>query len=75
MDTKTGLVGAIGSTALIRIASLSQETGCEILGKAEFMSPGGSVKDRAARVAEYRRARIVGRAEPCVLPGVEHLHQ
>jgi cysteine synthase A len=48
MDTKTGLVGAIGSTALIRIASLSQETGCEILGKAEFMSPGGSVKDRAA---------------------------
>lgn len=48
MDTKTGLVGAIGSTPLIRIASLSQETGCEILGKAEFMSPGGSVKDRAA---------------------------
>ncbi|KAJ1822468.1 Cysteine synthase 1 [Coemansia sp. RSA 2671] len=43
-----GLVGAIGNTPLIRIGSLSKETGCEILGKAEFMNPGGSVKDRAA---------------------------
>ncbi|GAA5853041.1 hypothetical protein JCM8547_004781 [Rhodosporidiobolus lusitaniae] len=41
-------VGAIGNTPLIRINSLSEETGCEILGKAEFMNPGGSVKDRAA---------------------------
>ncbi|GAA5911890.1 hypothetical protein JCM6882_005232 [Rhodosporidiobolus microsporus] len=43
-----GFVGAIGNTPLIRINSLSDETGCEILGKAEFMNPGGSVKDRAA---------------------------
>ncbi|KAI8320760.1 cysteine synthase [Martensiomyces pterosporus] len=43
-----GLIGAIGNTPLIRIDSLSKETGCEILGKAEFMNPGGSVKDRAA---------------------------
>ncbi|ORY55741.1 tryptophan synthase beta subunit-like PLP-dependent enzyme [Leucosporidium creatinivorum] len=43
-----GFVGAIGNTPLIRINSLSNETGCEILGKAEFMNPGGSVKDRAA---------------------------
>ncbi|KAL8292302.1 hypothetical protein RQP46_001768 [Phenoliferia psychrophenolica] len=43
-----GFVGAIGNTPLIRIKSLSDETGCEILGKAEFMNPGGSVKDRAA---------------------------
>ncbi|PIA13236.1 cystein synthase [Coemansia reversa NRRL 1564] len=43
-----GFVGAIGNTPLIRINSLSKETGCEILGKAEFMNPGGSVKDRAA---------------------------
>lgn len=43
-----GLVGAIGATPLIRIGSLSDETGCEIYGKAEFMEPGGSVKDRAA---------------------------
>lgn len=43
-----GFAGAIGDTPLIRLARLSQETGCEILGKAEFMNPGGSVKDRAA---------------------------
>ncbi|KAJ2320341.1 Cysteine synthase 1 [Coemansia sp. Cherry 401B] len=43
-----GFIGAIGNTPLIRIDSLSKETGCEILGKAEFMNPGGSVKDRAA---------------------------
>ena len=43
-----GFVGAIGNTPLIRIGSLSDETGCDIYGKAEFMEPGGSVKDRAA---------------------------
>lgn len=43
-----GFVGAIGNTPLIRLNSFSEETGCEILGKAEFMNPGGSVKDRAA---------------------------
>lgn len=39
---------AIGNTPLIRMKRLSDETGCEVLGKAEFMNPGGSVKDRAA---------------------------
>ena len=48
MDTKNGLIDSIGNTPLIRIESLSEETGCNILGKAEFMNPGGSVKDRAA---------------------------
>ncbi|KAI9852003.1 MAG: Cysteine synthase 1 [Thelocarpon superellum] len=43
-----GLVGAIGNTPLIKLKRLSEETGCTILGKAEFMNPGGSVKDRAA---------------------------
>lgn len=43
-----GVLGAIGNTPLIRIASLSEATGCEILGKAEFLNPGGSVKDRIA---------------------------
>jgi cysteine synthase A len=42
------LIGAIGRTPLIRLRHLSEATGCEILGKAEFMNPGGSVKDRAA---------------------------
>jgi cysteine synthase A len=45
---RDGIAGAIGNTPLIRLARLSEETGCEILGKAEFMNPGGSVKDRAA---------------------------
>jgi len=43
-----GLTAAIGRTPLIRLRHLSAATGCEILGKAEFMNPGGSVKDRAA---------------------------
>ena len=42
------LAGAIGNTPLIRLAHASALTGCEIYGKAEFMNPGGSVKDRAA---------------------------
>lgn len=40
--------GAVGNTPLIRIRSLSEATGCEVLGKAEFLNPGGSVKDRVA---------------------------
>ena len=48
MDIKDGFTGTVGNTPLIRINSLSEETGCEILGKAEFLNPGGSVKDRAA---------------------------
>ncbi|RUP49216.1 hypothetical protein BC936DRAFT_143053 [Jimgerdemannia flammicorona] len=43
-----GFIGAIGNTPLIRLKKLSEETGSEILAKAEFMNPGGSVKDRAA---------------------------
>ncbi|KAG2542497.1 hypothetical protein PVAP13_9NG641500 [Panicum virgatum] len=45
---RRGLVEAIGNTPLVRINSLSDATGCEILGKAEFLNPGGSVKDRVA---------------------------
>ena len=48
MDIKNGFVDAVGNTPLIRLNSFSEETGCEILGKAEFLNPGGSVKDRAA---------------------------
>src|SRR3954467_10885291 len=43
-----GLDGHVGNTPLIRLRRLSELTACEILGKAEFMNPGGSVKDRAA---------------------------
>ena len=48
MDVRDGFVGAIGNTPLIRLRGPSEATGCEILGKAEFLNPGGSVKDRAA---------------------------
>ena len=49
MTIRAGFAGTIGRTPLIRLVKLSDETGCEILGKAEFLNPGGSVKDRAAR--------------------------
>ena len=45
---RNGFIDTVGNTPLIRLAGLSEETGCEILGKAEFLNPGGSVKDRAA---------------------------
>lgn len=48
MDIKNGLVDSIGKTPMIRLKRASEETGCEILGKAEFLNPGQSVKDRAA---------------------------
>ena len=48
MTTRNGFIDTIGNTPLIRLSKLSAETGCEILGKAEFLNPGGSVKDRAA---------------------------
>jgi len=60
MDIRRGFIDTIGNTPLIRLNRLSDETGCEILGKAEFLNPGSSVKDRAAlfmiRDAERRGA-------------------
>jgi cysteine synthase len=49
MHIRDGLLDAIGHTPLIKLERASAATGCTILGKAEFMNPGGSVKDRAAR--------------------------
>jgi len=48
MEIRDGFVGTIGNTPLIRLRGPSERTGCDILGKAEFLNPGGSVKDRAA---------------------------
>ncbi len=48
MTIRDGFTDTIGNTPLIRLAKASEITGCEILGKAEFLNPGGSVKDRAA---------------------------
>ena len=48
MDIPDGFSDSVGNTPLIRLKKASELTGCEILGKAEFLNPGGSVKDRAA---------------------------
>ncbi|HQT88279.1 MAG TPA: cysteine synthase A [Acidiphilium sp.] len=58
-----GLLGAIGHTPLIRLNRASAATGCTILGKAEFMNPGGSVKDRAA-LAIIQAAEVRGALKP-----------
>ena len=63
MDTRNGFVETIGNTPLIRLNKISEETGCEILGKAEFLNPGGSVKDRAA-LAIVRDAEKKGQLRP-----------
>jgi cysteine synthase A len=63
MDARDGFIGTIGNTPLIRLIRLSEVTGCAILGKAEFLNPGGSVKDRAA-IAIVRDAERRGRLKP-----------
>ncbi|MDO8606525.1 MAG: cysteine synthase A [Phaeospirillum sp.] len=62
-DIRDGFLGSIGNTPLIRLKRASEETGCEILGKAEFLNPGGSVKDRAA-LAIVRDAEAKGLLKP-----------
>ena len=49
MDIRDGFVDSVGNTPLIKLHKASELTGCTILGKAEFLNPGGSVKDRAAK--------------------------
>ena len=62
MQVHDDVLAAIGNTPLIRLKRASEETGCEILGKAEFMNPGASVKDRAAK-AIIEQAMAEGRLE------------
>src|ERR1700710_186077 len=59
----SGLIGAIGNTPLVKLRRASAETGCLILGKAEFMNPGGSVKDRAG-LAIIEAAEADGSLKP-----------
>ena len=63
-EATPGMADTVGGTPLIRLRHASEATGCEILGKAEFMNPGGSVKDRAALAivldAERRGALLPG---------------
>jgi cysteine synthase A len=63
MDIRDGFLDAIGNTPLIHLRKASAATGCRILGKAEFLNPGGSVKDRAA-LAIVQDAQAKGRLRP-----------
>ena len=63
MTIRSSLADAIGHTPLIRLRRASEETGCEILGKAEFLNPGQSVKDRAA-LGIIREAQASGALRP-----------
>ncbi|KAK6541123.1 hypothetical protein TWF694_008496 [Orbilia ellipsospora] len=62
-DIKNGLEGCIGNTPLVRIRSLSEYLGCEVLAKAEFLNPGGSPKDRVA-LSIILKAEEEGRLRP-----------
>ncbi len=63
MDVRQGFIDSIGNTPLIRLKKASEQTGCEIYGKAEFLNPGGSVKDRAA-LAIVKAAEERGELKP-----------
>ena len=58
MNIRSGFIESIGNTPLIRLRRPSEVTGCDIYGKAEFLNPGGSIKDRAALA-------IIDEAERC----------
>lgn len=64
MNTCADFAEAIGHTPLIRLRRLSEASGCEILGKAEFLNPGGSIKDRTA-LGIVRDAEARGLIRPC----------
>ncbi len=63
MDVNTSVVGLVGNTPLVRLRRASEATGCDILGKAEFLNPGQSVKDRAA-LSIIRDAEARGTLRP-----------
>ncbi|WP_119458491.1 cysteine synthase A [Rhodospirillaceae bacterium SYSU D60014] len=63
MNVRDGFIDTIGNTPLIRLRAASEATGCTILGKAEFLNPGGSVKDRAA-LAIIQDAEANGLLQP-----------
>jgi cysteine synthase A len=63
MEFSEDFCAAVGNTRLIRLTKASEITGCEIYGKAEFLNPGGSVKDRAA-LAIIKDAEAKGQLEP-----------
>ena len=70
MTIRKGFLDSIGNTPLIRLIGASEATGCDILGKAEFLNPGGSVKDRAAlAIIEDAEARGLIRPGGTIVEG------
>ncbi len=63
MGIRSGFTDLVGNTPLVRLKKASELTGCEILGKCEFLNPGGSIKDRAA-LAIIKDAEAKGRLRP-----------
>ena len=63
MNVRSGFIDSIGNTPLIKLRAASEATGCSIYGKAEFLNPGGSVKDRAA-LAIIEDAEKSGKLRP-----------
>ena len=63
MNVRSGFLESIGNTPLIRLRAAWEITGCDIYGKAEFLNPGGSIKDRAA-LAIINDAEQRGQLEP-----------
>ncbi len=63
MNVRDGFIETVGNTPMIKLRRASEETGCTILGKAEFLNPAGSVKDRAA-LAIVRDAEAKGLLKP-----------
>src|SRR5216684_1141720 len=68
MDVRSGFIDSIGNTPLIKLIAASEATGCNIYGKAEFLNPGGSVKDRA-ELAIIEDAEKRGQLKPVANPG------
>ncbi len=71
MDVRSGFIDSIGNTPLIKLIAASEATGCNIYGKAEFLNPGGSVKDRAA-LAIIEDAEKRGQLRPGGVSAFEH---
>ena len=68
MNVRSGFIDSIGNTPLIKLRAASEATGCNIYGKAEFLNPGGSVKDRAAlgMILDAERSGALANAGPHV---------
>ena len=74
MNVRSGFIDSIGNTPLIKLRAASEATGCEIYGKAEFLNPGGSVKDHAA-LAIIEDAEKQGKLRPGGVFGLADEHE